>query len=82
MPKLDTHAAIRDLIAAGADPKVAEAIVALVRDADEQLATKSDIKAAVAELKADILKVAIGTVLAVIGINAGITAGLFQLFSR
>ena len=40
---LDTHAAIRDLEAAGADPKLAEAIVKTVSQADAQLATKADV---------------------------------------
>ena len=68
----DTHAAVKTLREAGADEAMAEAIVntasaAAGADRDE-LATKADI----ADLRADMLKVAIGVVIA----NATLTAVL------
>ena len=68
----DTHAAVKTLREAGADEAMAEAIVntasaAAGADRDE-LATKADI----ADLKADMPKVAIGVVIA----NATLTAVL------
>ena len=58
--RFDTLAAVRDLEAAGIDPKHAEAIVSVQRRAGEQFATKADISlvrgdlsAAVAELRAE-----------------------------
>ena len=51
---IDTHAAIRNLEAAGADPKLAEAIVNTVSQADEQLATKADLATLRSELTTDI----------------------------
>ncbi len=52
---IDTHAAIQDLEAAGADPKLAEAIVKTVSQADAQLATKADLAALRADLQATIV---------------------------
>ena len=49
---IDTHEAIRNLEAAGADTKLAEAIVATVSRADSSLATKADIAAVQADLAA------------------------------
>ena len=64
----DTYAAAKALREAGFDEAQAEAAVTMVRDAvTEGVATKADLKTAIAELKADMLKVAIGIVLA----NAG-----------
>ena len=42
---IDTREAIQNLEAAGADPKLAEAIVKTVGQADAQLATKADLAA-------------------------------------
>lgn len=42
---IDTHAAIRDLEAAGIKPEHAEAIVKTVSRADTDLVTKADLKA-------------------------------------
>ena len=70
----DTHAAVKTLREAGADEAMAEAIVntasaAADAGADrDELATKADI----ADLRADMLKVAIGVVIA----NATLTAVL------
>jgi len=44
---IDTHAAIRKLEAAGADAKLAEAIVATISRADAEIATKSHVEAVV-----------------------------------
>ena len=44
---IDTHAAIRELEAAGADAKLAEAIVATISRADAEVATKSHVEAVV-----------------------------------
>lgn len=51
---IDTHAAIQDLEAAGADPKLAEAIFKIVSQAGEQLATKADLATLRSELAGDI----------------------------
>ena len=42
---IDTREALQKLEAAGADPKLAEAIVQTVSQADAQLATKADLAA-------------------------------------
>ena len=44
---IDTHTAVRKLEAAGADAKLAEAIVATVSRADAEIATKFDVEAVV-----------------------------------
>ena len=41
---IDTHAAVRELEAAGLDTAQAEAIVKTIAQADERLATKADIE--------------------------------------
>ena len=70
----DTLTAARTLQAAGMEAAHAEAIVATMsQTVTEGVATKADI----ADLKADLLKVAIGIVLA----NAALTAGLVRLLS-
>ena len=72
----DTLACARCLKAAGVDEAQAEAHAEAVRDAiTEGVATRADLKAAVADLKADMLKVAIGIVFA----NAGLTFALLKL---
>ena len=72
----DTLAYARRLKAAGVDEAQAEAHAEAVRDAiTEGVATRADLKAAVADLKADVLKVAIGIVFA----NAGLTFALLKL---
>ena len=74
----DTLAYARRLKAAGVDEAQAEAHAEAVRDAiTEGVATRADLKAAVADLKADMLKVAIGIVFA----NAGLTFALLKLLS-
>lgn len=79
----DTLAAARDLEAVGIEPTHAEAIVSIHRRTAGELATKTDLDNAVsklatkvelaefkAELKADLLKVAVGIVIA----NTALTA--------
>ena len=88
----DTLATAHALETAGIGRQQAEAIAGVVRQATEasreELATKADlaalkaelkaeIKAEIAALKADMLKLAIGIVLA----NAGLTVALTQLLS-
>lgn len=48
---IDTHAAVRELEAAGLETTQAEAIVNTIAQADERIATKSDIAALRAEVK-------------------------------
>jgi len=50
----DTLSALRDLEAAGIDSMHAEAIVGVIGKAHEQVATKTDLEAAVAATKADL----------------------------
>ena len=57
---IDTHAAIQDLEAAGADPKLAEAIVKTVSQADADLVTKADLRAELARLRSDLEERLIG----------------------
>ena len=56
----DTLSAVRDLEAAGIDSMHAEAIVGVIANAREELATKADLEAAVAMMKAD-LEAAVAT---------------------
>ena len=72
---LDTHETVRQFVAAGIPDKQAEVIVAAISRSDSELATKADLAAAVAELKADMLKVAVGIVIA----NASLTIALIKL---
>ncbi len=72
---LDTHETVRQFVAAGIPDKQAEVIVAALSRSDSELATKADLAAAVAELKADMLKVAVGIVIA----NASLTIALIKL---
>ena len=72
----DTLKASRKLKAAGIDEAHAEAIVQSVAEAfDDSEATKSDLKAAIAEVKADMLKTAIAVVVA----NVSLTVALIKL---
>ena len=73
----DTLAAVETLTGAGFDEAKAKAIVATMRQAEGGLATKADI----AELKADMLKVAIGIAVAIVVANAALTIALFKLFA-
>ena len=86
-PEFDTLAHARRLKDAGFDERQAEAAVAMVRHAvTEGVATKADIKVAVAELKTDIAanKADISVVKWVLGflaaLNVTIVARLFGAF--
>ena len=72
----DTYTAAKHLRDAGFDERQAEAAVSMVRDAvsadRDEVATKADI----ADLKADMLKVAIGVAIGVVIANATLTAVL------
>ena len=71
-----TTAPVRQLEAAGFTREQAEAIV----DAHAgELATRADITAAIAELKADMLKVAIGMVFGIVALNATLTFAIIRI---
>ena len=78
---IDTHETVRQFMAAGIPDKQAEAIVAAISRTDSDLATKADLTAAVAELKADMLKAAIGIAVGIVIANASLTVALIRLFS-
>ena len=72
----DTLKASRKLKAAGIEEAQAEAIVQSMAEAfDDSGATKADLKAAIAEVKADMLKTAIAVVVA----NVSLTVALIKL---
>ena len=65
---LDTAAAAERIIAAGADPAVARAIVAEVARADESLVTKNDLRAELAALEVRLVKWGIAIAIAIAGL--------------
>ena len=72
----DTLKASRKLKAAGIEEAQAEAIVQSMAEAfDDSVATKADLKAVIAEVKADMLKTAIAVVVA----NVSLTVALIKL---
>ena len=74
----DTYAAAKTLRKAGFDDRQAEAAVAVVHDAiTGGVATKADF----AELKADMLKGAIGLVIANVAFTATLTVALIKLLA-
>ena len=76
---IDTHETVRQFVAAGIETKQAEAIVAALSRADSEIVTKADLTAAVAELKADMLKVAIGVAVGIVIANVSLTLALIKL---
>ena len=75
MYTIDTHAAIGRLETAGLSASQAQAIVGTIAESfSDAVATKADI----AELKADMLKVALGIVVTVILANAGLTFAIVR----
>ena len=72
----DTLQAARNLEAAGVEQRQAEAIASAIRDGQGELATKADLSAGLAGLKVDMLKLAIGIVVA----NTALTVGLLKAF--
>ena len=76
----DTYAAAKALREAGFNEGQAEAAVAMVRNAfTEGVATKADVRTAVADLRAGMLKIAIGIVLANTTLTVGLTVALVKL---
>ena len=76
----DTLKASRKLKAAGIDEAHAEAIVQSMAEAfDDSLVTKADLKAAIAEVKADMLKTAIAIAVGVVVANVSLTVALIKL---
>jgi len=76
----DTLKASRKLKAAGIDEAHAEAIVQSMAEAfDDSVVTKADLKAAIAEVKADMLKTAIAIAVAVVVANVSLTVALIKL---
>ncbi len=73
----DTHAAVKDLQEAGADERLAEALVrmtgAALNHERDHLATKTDLAELKADLRADLFKVVLATV--------GLTVALMKLVS-
>ena len=79
---IDTPAAIHDLKAAGADAKLAEAIVKTVSQADVQLATKADpaaLEGRINSLEYRLTAAGYRLVLGVVVANAVIVFGLLKL---
>ena len=74
---LDTHAAVRDLTAAGFAPEQAEAIVATVTRSDSELATKADLAVVKTDLEASIAALEVRLVKWGIGIGLAIAGLLF-----
>lgn len=85
----DTLKAAEGLEAAGMDARQAKAVVGTVAEAfSDTVATKSDIaevradlKAGIAELKADMFKVAMGVAIAIILANATMTVALIRFLA-
>ena len=86
----DTLAAVRELEAAGIEPKHAEAIVTVQWRANEDFATKADLAAAVAELRTEfrtglaalenrMLKAAFGFAFGIVLTNVTLTVALVKL---
>ena len=79
----DTLATAHALEEAGVERKQAEIIASALRQAVEanrdRHATKADLKAEIAALKAEMLKVAVGAVAAIVLANAGLTVALIEL---
>lgn len=76
----DTLKAGRKLEAAGIDEAHAGAIVQSMAEAfDDSLVTKADLKAAIAEVKADMLKTAIAIAVGVVVANVSLTVALIKL---
>ncbi len=73
----DTLQAAKQLEGCGFECEQAETVAAVVQSAQDDLATKTDLSATKADLKAEILKAAV----AIIGLNAAIMLGLLSLFA-
>ena len=60
----DTHAAIKTLTAAGADPPLAEAVVAVATEARDASVTRPELEAALSALEVRLVKWMIGALVA------------------
>ena len=76
----DTSSTSRELESAGIARQHAEAIAAAIAAADGRAASRADLQAGLAELKADMLRMANGIVIAQTAFTAGLTFGLVKLF--
>lgn len=70
---IDTHATIRDLEDAGMDSRQAEVVVAAIGRSDAELATKSDLKAEIANLKAEVFRALWIQGAGIVGLVVGLT---------
>lgn len=64
----NTHTTIKKLIKDGCSEKLAESIVEIINDENNQLVTKTDLRLAMLELKTDLLKWMIPFFLTIIGL--------------
>ena len=76
---IGTHEAIQNLEAAGADPKLAKAIVKTVSQADAELVTKADLKAEFATLEGRLTGAGYRLAFGVIAANTAIVFGLLKV---
>ena len=75
---LDAHETVQQFVVAGIPDKQAGVIVAAISRTDSEIVTKADLAAAVAGLKADILKAAIGVAVGVVIANASLTLSFLK----
>lgn len=68
MAILNTHATIKKLIKDGCSEKLAESIVEVINEQNNELVTKNDLRLAILELKTDLLKWIIPFFLTIIGL--------------
>lgn len=70
----DTHKFVKQLEASGVPPAQAEVMIDVFRAAQDsaELATKNDLKLAIADLRADLVKWMVGLALAQFGVLIGI----------
>ena len=76
----DTLSTSRERESARIERRHAEAIATAIAAADGRAASRADLQAGLAELKADMLRMAIGIVIAQTAFTAGLTFGLVKLF--
>ena len=79
---LDTHATIREFQEAGMDSRQAEVVVAAISRSDAELATKSDLKAEVAAVRADIDKLETSTKAGMATLNADLKTDIARVQSE
>ncbi len=76
----DTHASIKNLISAGADERLAEAIVDEIKNGQGELATKADLNLAIELLRRDMIIWLGGIVITAVTIAAGVVVSLLKDF--